>query len=183
MLSKQAVFRPKEGLPFRGVTRAYTVLYRVNTGDMGARTVGRPAADVVPGLLNFPRTQMVTNSAATLRGELDSGPQVGTEWQGEGGLGDGVLNAAFDILGGRVVGGRIWEGKTLGQVDTDALMNTTRCSSVDCVGNPLRISSNWANSWYQALDAYTFCDYNESITSSGSYWIKHEALETILTVC
>eukprot|EP00670_Eutreptiella_braarudii_P003440 CAMPEP_0174293672 /NCGR_PEP_ID=MMETSP0809-20121228/39338_1 /TAXON_ID=73025 ORGANISM="Eutreptiella gymnastica-like, Strain CCMP1594" /NCGR_SAMPLE_ID=MMETSP0809 /ASSEMBLY_ACC=CAM_ASM_000658 /LENGTH=48 /DNA_ID= /DNA_START= /DNA_END= /DNA_ORIENTATION= len=48
---------------------------------MGARTVGRPAADVVPGFLNFPRTQMVTNSAATLRGELDSGPQVGTEWQ------------------------------------------------------------------------------------------------------
>ena len=48
--------------------------------------------------------------------------------------------------------------------------------------NPLRISSNLANSWYQALDAYTFWDYNESITPSGSYWINHEALETILTV-
>ena len=30
--------------------------------------------------------------------------------------------------------------------------------------------------------AYTCWDYNESITPSGSYWIKHEALETILTV-
>ena len=39
-----------------------------------------------------------------------------------------------------------------------------------------------ANSQYQALDAYTFWDYNESITHSGSYWIKHEALGTILTV-
>ena len=38
------------------------------------------------------------------------------------------------------------------------------------------------DSWYQALDAYTCWDYNESITHSGSYWIKHEALETILTV-
>ena len=62
------------------------------------------------------------------------------------------------------------------------LLVSTRCSSVDCVGIPLRISSNLANSWYQALDAYTFWDYNESITPSGSYWIKHEALETILTV-
>ena len=63
------------------------------------------------------------------------------------------------------------------------LLESTRSSSVDCVGIPLRISSNLANSWYQALDSYTFCDYNESNTSSGSYWIKHEALETILTVC
>ena len=62
------------------------------------------------------------------------------------------------------------------------LLVSTRCTSVDCVGIPLRISSILANSWYQALDAYTFWDYNESITPSGSYWIKHEALETILTV-
>ena len=62
------------------------------------------------------------------------------------------------------------------------LLVSTRCSSVDCVGIPLRISSNLANSWYQALDADTFWNYNESITPSGSYWIKHEALETILTV-
>ena len=47
---------------------------------------------------------------------------------------------------------------------------------------PLRISSILANSWYQALDAYTCWDYNESISPSGSYWIKHEALKTILTV-
>ena len=62
------------------------------------------------------------------------------------------------------------------------LLVSTRCSSVDSVGIPLRISSNLANSWYQALDAYTFWAYNESITFCGSYWIKHEALETILTV-
>ena len=62
------------------------------------------------------------------------------------------------------------------------LLVSTGCSSVDCVGIPLRISSILANSWYQALDAYTCWDYNESITPSGSYWIKHEALETILTV-
>ena len=62
------------------------------------------------------------------------------------------------------------------------LLVSTRCSSVDCVGIPLRISSILANSQYQALDAYTFWDYNESITPSGSYWIKHEALGTILTV-
>ena len=62
------------------------------------------------------------------------------------------------------------------------LLVSTRCSSVDCVGIPLRISSILANSQYQALDAYTFWDYNESITHSGSYWIKHEALGTILTV-
>ena len=62
------------------------------------------------------------------------------------------------------------------------LLVSTRCSSVDCVGIPLRISSILANSQYQALDAYTFWDYNESITHSGSYCIKHEALETILTV-
>ena len=62
------------------------------------------------------------------------------------------------------------------------LLVSTRCSSVDCVGIPLRISSILANSQYQALDAYTFRDYNESITPSGSYWIKHEALGTILTV-
>ena len=62
------------------------------------------------------------------------------------------------------------------------LLVLTRRSSVDCVGIPLRISSILANSWYQAMDAYTFWDYKESITSSGSYWIKHEALETILTV-
>ena len=37
-------------------------------------------------------------------------------------------------------------------------------ASVDCVGIPLRISSILANSQYQALDAYTFWDYNESIT-------------------
>ena len=62
------------------------------------------------------------------------------------------------------------------------LLVSTRCSSVDCVGIRLRISSILANSQYQALDAYTFWDYNESITPSGSYWIKLEALETILTV-
>ena len=48
--------------------------------------------------------------------------------------------------------------------------------------NPPQNQLNLANSWYQALDAYTCWDYNESITLSGSYWIKHEALETILTV-
>ena len=63
-----------------------------------------------------------------------------------------------------------------------SILVSTRCSSVDCVEIPLRISSNLANSWYQALDASTFWNYIESITSSGSYWIKHEALETILTV-
>ena len=62
------------------------------------------------------------------------------------------------------------------------LLVSTRCPSVDCVGIPLRISSILANSWYEALDAYTCWDYNESITPSGSYWIEHEALETILTV-
>ena len=62
------------------------------------------------------------------------------------------------------------------------LLVSTRCSSVNCVGIPLRISSNSANSWYQALDAYTFWDYNKSITFCGSYWIQHEALEMILTV-
>ena len=51
-----------------------------------------------------------------------------------------------------------------------------------CFGIPLRISSILANSWYLALDASTFWNYIESITTSGSYWIKHEALETILTV-
>ena len=50
------------------------------------------------------------------------------------------------------------------------LLVSTRCSSVDCVGIPLRISSILANSQYQALDAYTFWDYNEPITTSGSYW-------------
>ena len=60
------------------------------------------------------------------------------------------------------------------------LLVSTRCSSVDCVGIPLRISSHLANSWYQALDAYTFWDYNESVTPGDSYWIQHEALETIL---
>ena len=48
---------------------------------------------------------------------------------------------------------------------------STRCSSVDCVGIPLRISSILAHSWYQALDASTFWNYIESTTSSGSYWI------------
>ena len=62
------------------------------------------------------------------------------------------------------------------------LLLLTRRSSVDCVGIPLRISSNLANFWYQALDAYTFWDYNESITPRDSYWIQHEALETILAV-
>ena len=62
------------------------------------------------------------------------------------------------------------------------LLVSTRCSSVDCVGIPLRISSHLANSWYQAWDAYTFWDYNESNTPCGSYWIQHEALETIPTV-
>ena len=62
------------------------------------------------------------------------------------------------------------------------LLVSTRCSSVDCVGIPLRISSILANSQYQALDAYTCWDYNESIYPSGSYGVKHEALETILTV-
>ena len=62
------------------------------------------------------------------------------------------------------------------------LLVSTPCSSVDCVGIPLRISPHLANSWYQALDAYTFWDYNESVTPGDSYWIQHEALETILTV-
>ena len=62
------------------------------------------------------------------------------------------------------------------------LLVSTCCSSLDCVRIPLRITSNVANSWYQALDAYTFWDYNESITPCDSYWIKHEAQETILTV-
>ena len=62
------------------------------------------------------------------------------------------------------------------------LLVSTRCSFVDCVGIPLRISSHLANSWYQALDAYTFWDYNESVTPGDSYWIQPEALETILTV-
>ena len=63
------------------------------------------------------------------------------------------------------------------------LLVSTRCSSVDCVGILLRISSHLANSWYRALDAYTFWDYNESVTPGDSYWIQHEARETILTVC
>ena len=62
------------------------------------------------------------------------------------------------------------------------LLVSTRCSSVDCVGIPLSIGSHLANSSYQALDAYTFWDYNESVTPGDSYWIQHEALETILTV-
>ena len=62
------------------------------------------------------------------------------------------------------------------------LLVSTRCSSVDCVGIPLRISSNLANSWYQALDAHTFWDYNESMTLCASYWIQHEALDMILAV-
>ena len=62
------------------------------------------------------------------------------------------------------------------------LLVSTRCSSVDCVGIPLRISSHLANSWYQAVDAYRFWDHNESISPCRLYWIKHEALETILTV-
>ena len=62
------------------------------------------------------------------------------------------------------------------------LLVSTRCSSVDCVGIPLRISSHLAHSWYQALNAYTFWDYNESVTPGDSYWIQHEAMETILTV-
>ena len=62
------------------------------------------------------------------------------------------------------------------------LLVLTRCSSPDCVGIPLRISSNLANSWYQALDAHTFWDYNEPSTLCGSYWIQYEALEMILTV-
>ena len=62
------------------------------------------------------------------------------------------------------------------------LLVSTRSSSVDCVEIPLRISSILVNSWYQAFDASTFWNYIESITSSGSYWIEHEALETILTV-
>ena len=62
------------------------------------------------------------------------------------------------------------------------VLGSTRCSSVACVGIPLRMSSNLANSWYQALDAYTFCNYNESVTVWGSYWNKHEALETIRAV-
>ena len=62
------------------------------------------------------------------------------------------------------------------------LLVPTCCSSVDCVGIPLRISSNVGNSWYRALDAYTFWDHNESATPGDSYWIQHEALETILTV-
>ena len=52
---------------------------------------------------------------------------------------------------------------------TESLLVSTRCSSVDCVGIPLRISSSLANSWYQALDAYTCWDYNESITTYASY--------------
>ena len=76
------------------------------------------------------------------------------------------------------------QGACKDQVTTTVfLLVSTRCSSVDCVGIPRRISSNSAYSWYQALDAHTFWDYNESITLCGSYWIEHEALETILTVC
>ena len=48
--------------------------------------------------------------------------------------------------------------------------------------NPPQNQLNLANSWYQALNASTFWNYIESTTPSGSYWIKHEALETILTV-
>ena len=48
------------------------------------------------------------------------------------------------------------------------LLVSTRCSSVDCVGIPLRISSNLANSWHQAFDACTFWDHNDSITLCGS---------------
>ena len=44
------------------------------------------------------------------------------------------------------------------------LLGSTCCSSVDCVGISLRIRSNLAYSWYQALDAYTLWDYRESIT-------------------
>ena len=62
------------------------------------------------------------------------------------------------------------------------LLVLTRCSSVGCVGIPLRISSNLANSWYQALDAYTFWDYNESVNPGHSYWKQHEALDMILAV-
>ena len=62
------------------------------------------------------------------------------------------------------------------------LLWSTRCSSVDCVGIPLRISSNLASSWYQALDAYTLSDYNESVTICGSYFNQHESLKTILAV-
>ena len=62
------------------------------------------------------------------------------------------------------------------------LLVSTRCSSVDRVEIPLRISSNLASSWYQPLDAYTFWDYNESSTPGDLYWIQHEALEMILTV-
>ena len=62
------------------------------------------------------------------------------------------------------------------------LLVSTRCSPVDCVGIPLKISSKLPNSWYQALDAYTLWNYNESVTPGDSYWIQHEALETILAV-
>ena len=63
------------------------------------------------------------------------------------------------------------------------LLVSTRCLSVcGLCWNPLRISSHLANSWYRALDAYTFWDYNESVTPGDSYWIQHEALQTILTV-
>ena len=62
------------------------------------------------------------------------------------------------------------------------LLWSTRCLSGNYVGIPLKITSNLAHSWYQALDAYTFWDYNESVTVCGSYWIQHEALKTILAV-
>ena len=62
------------------------------------------------------------------------------------------------------------------------LLGSTRCSSVDCVGVPLRISSIMANSWYQALAASTSRDYNDSITNCGSYWNRHDALKAMQTV-
>ena len=62
------------------------------------------------------------------------------------------------------------------------LLGSTRGSFADCVGIPLTTSSNMANSWYQALDAYTFCAYDESVTNYDSYRSKHGALEKILTV-
>ena len=65
---------------------------------------------------------------------------------------------------------------------TVSLLGSTCCSSVDCVGVYLRISSNLADSWYQALDTYTIWGYNESVTVCGPYWNQHEALETILAV-
>ena len=52
----------------------------------------------------------------------------------------------------------------------------------DLCWNPSQNQLKFGKFLVPSINAYTFWDYNESITPSGSYWIKHEALETILTV-